>query len=303
VVIAQAGAILGVVAGLMAVKTLILFALARLLGSSPLDSLHIGLTLSQGGEFAFVLFSEASRAGLIGSDATTFLTAAVTVSMALTPLTIAVSDRAIDALAERQKARASDIPDERSAVVLVGFGRMGQLIAQILYSAHVRFTAIDNDEARIDAARRYGFRVYFGDVRRADILRAAGADTARLVILAIDDAEASLLAVDQIRRDFPTTRLAVRAVDRAHALALMERDVEVFQRETVESALSLGRQALHLLGLSDTRIETVSEDVRRRDLDRLDRQHLEGNLRAGRDLLHQRTPRAPEASDPAGDRS
>jgi glutathione-regulated potassium-efflux system protein KefB len=180
---------------------------------------------------------------------------------------------------------ADDFAEARGSVLVIGWGRFGQIVSQCLLAEGIEVTAIDSDAEMIRQAGRFGFKVYYGDGTRLDVLRAAGAIKARLVAVCVDNRDAASRIVDLIRTEFPGSELYVRSYDRRHSLQLIAKGVSFELRETYESALAFGRKTLEALGLDPERALAVEEFVRRRDLDRLVLQQAEG-IAAGKDLLH-----------------
>ncbi|MCL4153625.1 UNVERIFIED_CONTAM: hypothetical protein GTU68_011921 [Idotea baltica] len=279
---------IGVAAGVsivMVVKGSYLWVLSRSTGSPNSDALRIAVTLPQGGEFAFVLFTAA-----IGNSLLDYQT--------LTP----VACLGLDKLAARVKARGVENPsietfeEATPTVLVVGFGRFGMVVAQILTSEGLEITAIDNRPDRIQYARKQGYKVFYGDATRADVLAAAGADKAALVAMCIENDKVMAKAIDLVRDGFPDTLIFCRATDRAHALDLTKRGVDFQIRETFESSVVFGRAALEALGTPLDRIDQIEEDVRYRDEERLAVQLTEG-MYAGADRLHKVTPRRPQPKE------
>jgi len=278
----------GVIA-LLAVKGGVLFLLCRLFGSSTAEALRIAAILPQGGEFAFVLFSVAVAQGLMAAGLANLLTAGVTLSMAATPLVGLLAERLLRRMRANKAPALPDGPEaaEVGEVIVAGFGRVGQIVAQLMAARGIGVTAVDHDPGRIDIARRYGNKVYFGDVRRLDVLEAAGAADARAIFLCVDDPAAVNEAVDRLRGRFPNAALLVRAFDRNHVLQLMQRDVDDSVRETFESSIALGLQGLRQLGVDGPQLEAIEQEFRRRDRERLAVQQVEGEY-AGSDLVFTR---------------
>ncbi|WP_415713789.1 monovalent cation:proton antiporter-2 (CPA2) family protein [Roseibium sp.] len=276
----------------MILKGGFLWALSRGTGSPNSDALRIAVTLPQGGEFAFVLFTAAVSNSLLDYQTANLLNAIVIITMLLTP----VACIGLDTLAARVKARGVENPSietfEEAAptVLVIGFGRFGMVVAQILTSEGLEITAIDNRPDRIAYARKMGYQVYYGDATRADVLSAAGAGKAALVAMCIENDKVMGKAIDLIREGFPETLIFCRATDRAHMLDLTKRGVDFQVRETFESSVVFGRAALEALGTPLDRIDQIEEDVRHRDEERLAVQLSEG-IYAGKDQLHRVTPR------------
>lgn len=279
---------------LMAVKATIIYALARLSGSPHADAVRIGGVLAQGGEFAFVLFGAAATAGVMPVETSHLLIATVTLSLALTPLVFALANRAARARAEEP---ASDFSDAKGKVIIIGFGRFGQVVAQFLMSQGIEVTAIDYNVEQIRAATRFGFQVYYGDGTRLDVLRAAGAADATLIALCVVKHDVALRMVDLIRAHFPLAKLYVRSRDRMHSLELLKRDVDYQIRETYESAVAFGVAALEGLGFAREAAKDVEAEMRRRDAERLALQLAEGEA-AGGHLIHTRPVRPEPLLEP-----
>jgi len=244
--------VLGLVAGLVIVKALLLYALAT---RYPLPGPQRGpfaLALSQGGEFAFVLFSAATATRALAADIAGLLVGVVALSMMTTPLLLGLHDRFIEPrlrLSGAGPARPMDtIADADHPVIVAGFGRFGQIVARLLNANGIETTVLDHDPEHIDSIRRFGFKVFYGDAARLDLLRAAGADHARLLVLAIDDRAQALKIVDLVHEHFPHLTILARAWDVRHLLELRDKGVIGVERETFEGALRLGEQALHRLG-------------------------------------------------------
>lgn len=292
--------VLTLVAAVMGVKTLVIMGLAKLFGKDWLSALKMGLLLSQGGEFGFVLFAEAQRGLLLEPQAVQLFGAVVTVSMALTPIIFALSMRL------RLPGRGRTAPDGPEAAVhgpgtegraiVVGMGRVGQVVAQMLRARGVEVTAIDFDPEQIEVARRFGNKVYFGDGRRVDILRAAGVEEASLLVYAVDGPWDPVATLGPVWAVWPDLPVLARAHDRMHWLSLKRSGVERAVRETFESGVMLGREALAELGTAAGMIDAIEAEYRRRDAERLDLQLCSGDDLSGVDKLI----RGPIALDAAG---
>lgn len=258
--------ILAMGAALLGIKTLVLFGIARALKVGGRDALRFGLLLSQGGEFAFVLFTQAGALNLLPAEMIARLNLVVALSMAATPLLLKLVQRLWPAPRTSHRSTEDEpAPHGQPAVILAGFGRFGQIIGRILVSRRIPFTALDSNPDHIDTVRRFGNEVYFGDVTRLDLLHTAGLQHARIMVLAIDDVQASLRAVRLIREHFPHITLIVRARDRYHAYSLMAEGVEHVIRETLDSSLRAAQTTLAQLGMPET---TAIELVRTfRDVD------------------------------------
>ncbi|MEJ8473524.1 monovalent cation:proton antiporter-2 (CPA2) family protein [Roseibium algae] len=280
------------VLAVMLIKGVFLWGLTRGSGSSNSDAFRVAVTLPQGGEFAFVLFTAAIGAGILPFETANLLNSIVILTMLMTPLACL----GLDWVAERLKQSGVENPvietfeDAAPTVVVVGFGRFGMTVAQILTSEGLEVRAIDNRPDRIAYARKLGYKIYYGDATRADVLAAAGANKAALIAMCIENDRVMGRSIDLIRDGFPGALVFCRATDRAHALELTRKGVDYQIRETFESSLAFGKAALESLGTPLDRIAQIEEDVRRRDEERLQMQLTEG-LFAGADRLHGVTPR------------
>ena len=252
--------LLAVTAGFLAIKIVAVAALARLGRCRGESAWRLGFTLPEGGEFAFVLFTLAARQRILSAAVADLLTLAVTLSMMLGPLLLIAHER-ISARWLREPAAPYDTIDERDmAVISAGFGRFGQIVARVLRVRRLSFTALDSNQTNVDFVRRFGNEVYYGDASRLDLLRAAGAATARVLVLAIDDVEASLRTAALVREQFPQLKVYARARNRQHAFSLMDLGVEVIVRETYGSSLEMAGKVLEALGESPS---AAREAVRR----------------------------------------
>jgi glutathione-regulated potassium-efflux system protein KefB len=239
------------VAALMAVKFALLFALGLKPGGlGRRESLLLASVLALGGEFAFVVFSEAGKAGLLDAATRDRLVAIVGISMALTPLLLIAMLRLAGAAGAAKPKRPYDaIHDDHPQVLIAGFGRFGQIVARLLLAQRVPFVAIEHDAEQVDFVRRFGNKIYYGDPARPDLLRAAGAANVRVFVIAVDTVESSLRTVRVIRRHYPDAKVFARARDRRHAWQLMDLGATVM-RETFVSSLEMGRDVLVALGMA-----------------------------------------------------
>jgi glutathione-regulated potassium-efflux system protein KefB len=289
VIAANALLLIGGVALYLAVKVAIAAALARLFGASRGDALRIGALLGAAGEFAFVLIPLILANRLISTEAASLLSAAAALSLVASPLLARLAERAADRFEPRAADPDEDYWDARGQVLVIGFGRVGQIAAQLLLAEGVETTLIDANAQRVEQAARFGFKVYYGDGGRLDVLRAAGAGEARAILVCIDDQEVTKRVVEMLQASFPLAELVVKAYDRGHALDLYRAGVEKVVRETFESALLLGRMGLEAVGIDPERAAEIEEDVRRRDAQRLELQRVEG-ITAGRHLAYTNKP-------------
>ncbi|MFD1791121.1 monovalent cation:proton antiporter-2 (CPA2) family protein [Ochrobactrum teleogrylli] len=272
----------------MLLKMFGIYAVARLFRASNREAVERAVLMAQGGEFAFVLYAAATAVNIIDAEANAILTATIIVSMALTPIMIILHDR----LMPKPAPSMEDVEtaDNLSAsVLLIGFGRFGQIVSQPLLGNSCSISIIETNTDAIRNAKDFGFKVYFGDGSRLDILHAAGAHHARLIVISVDDREASLKIAELVKAEFPLVPVLARSLDREHAIELINAGVEYQIRETFESALALGEKALEMLDVDEEERARVMEDVRRRDSDRLTIELTEG-IYAGRDLIHGNAP-------------
>src|SRR5680860_172289 len=268
VLVAQPGALLAIVIGLVLVKGSIPYGLGRWWGLGNAQARRLGIVLSQGGEFAFVLFSVGMFEGVISRETASLLTLAVTLSMAATPLLLLVDDRISRALQPAPPDYEMP-PDGDHHVIIAGFGRFGQIVARVLRARHIPFTALDSGIDQVDFVKRFGSRIYYGDAGRLDILRAAGIDKALAFVLAIDSVDASVRVAEIVRRHFPDLPLYARARDRIHVHRLMDLGVTIIERETFLSALELTKRLLRGLGLRPAEVKRLLETFKRLDEKRL----------------------------------
>src|SRR6476620_9948634 len=268
IVVAEPLKLIAIVIGLVAMKAVILYALGRWWGLKSEPSRRLGLAISQGGEFAFVLFAAGVGAHVIGQHLADLLVLAVTLSMAATPLLLLIDETIFRAL-EPEKPEYEVPPEGDQHVIVAGFGRFGQIVARVLRARRIPFTALDSNVEQVDFVKRFGSRIYYGDAGRLDILRAAGADKARAFVLAIDDVDASLRVAEMVRKHFPDLPVYARARDRIHVHKLMDLGVEIIERETFLSALELTHRLLRGLSLSQAEATPLLPTFKRQDEKRL----------------------------------
>lgn len=270
----------------MAVKALVIYFACRLFSTSHADSVRTSGILSQHGEFGFVLFASAASIGVLDSKTSSFLVAMVVLSMTLTPLSVWIANKFLTKVSKAEEPE-EDFHGAESPVLMIGFSRMGQVTAQALLASGEDVTVIDNNPNVIKQAAKFGFRIYFGNGARKEVLISAGIKRAKLVCITTHTPEITNRIVDMIAREFPEKMMYVRAYDRAHTIQLLDKNVKYHIRETFESALSLGGEMLKGLGYEAGEISDILDNVRRLDHDRLMIQYREG-LYAGMDILHTR---------------
>jgi glutathione-regulated potassium-efflux system ancillary protein KefC len=251
----------------LAIKTGVLLLLGRYFEILPQQRQLFAIVLSQGGEFAFVIFGAAATADVLSADSASILMVAVALSMVCTPLLLLLHDKLIAPHFRAMNTRPDDIiEDENAPVIIAGFGRFGQIIGRLLHANQIRVTVLDHDPDQIDLLRKFGYKVFYGDATRMDLLHAAGAGKARALVVAIDGVEESLALVEAARKEFPDLPILARARNVSHYYDLMDRGVSIIERETFEAALSLGRKALEQLGFSEDRARGVAMKFREHNL-------------------------------------
>ena len=281
VVMANPLFVVAMAAALVVVKAAVIFGLARLFGMGVRPAFGLGLLLSQGGEFGFVLFTQAQEALLIEPQAASLFGAVVTLSMATTPFLLMIARRFEHAqVAEGQKPEGPENAANTSAIV-VGFGRFGQTVAQMLIGHGISVTLIDHKPEQIEVSGNFGAKVYYGDGRRIDLLRRAGADDAQIIAFCTDDGAFGPSELNPILESFPQAALFVRVFDRRHLIAVRDLDLAGTVREVFESAMRMGIDILQSVGASEDQIIAVEGRHREQDLARLEAQGATGDLHAG----------------------
>ena len=280
--------ILGGALLILFLKTTLNYLLLRVGKLCISDAARAAVLLATIGEFSFVIVPLAENIGTISARQASILTAVAALTMFFGPVLVKGLEPFLSWLEKRRATDETieeDFTGAEGEVLVIGFGRYGQVANQMFLAAEKNVTVIDRNIDRIRSAGKFGFKVYYGDGRRLDVLRAAGAEKAAVIAICVDDREAASTIVEMAVRAFPQAKLFVRAYDRVHALDLMERGVKFPFRETFDSALSFGREALMALGIPEDEAEDIRLDVKRRDIQRLHRQRDEGIL-GGTDLLH-----------------
>ncbi|PUA17632.1 glutathione-regulated potassium-efflux system protein KefC [Glaciimonas sp. PCH181] len=249
VFLAQPGLVLALVGGFLLIKITTLYVLGKLFNIPRPQQFLFAVLLSQGGEFAFVVFGAAAAAKIFTPETSSILVVVVALSMVTTPLLLIFYDKVIAPYFAAARKRPDDvIDDNENPVIIAGFGRFGQIIGRLLLANKIGLTVLDHDPDQIDLLRKFGLKVFYGDATRIDLLRAAGIAKARLLVVAIDDIEGSLRLIAAVRHAYPLLTIAARARNITHYYDLMDLGVTVIERETFDSALQLGRQALRQLG-------------------------------------------------------
>ncbi|MDR3474039.1 MAG: monovalent cation:proton antiporter-2 (CPA2) family protein [Devosia sp.] len=282
VVVQNAGIIALCVVGYKIAKGVVVYGVARVLGADNRLAIERGVLMAQGGEFAFVLYSTAASLGVIDAPHSAIFTAVVIMSMVLTPFTVMGLRLLPKPRPSMDGIEVADGLQER--ILVIGFGRFGQIAAQPLLAQGHRVAIIDNDTEMIRVAGRFGRKVYYGDGRRLDVLQAAGAGTAEMILICIDDKAAAIRIAELVKAEFPLAKVMSRAYDRGHAIELVKAGVDFQLRETLESAIAFGGEAVRMLGGSEEEVTEAKERVREFDARRFELQVL-GGVAAGRDLL------------------
>lgn len=279
--------IVGMALVLVAVKVALIVPLGMLFRMPKGQALALGLLLSQGGEFAFVLFAQARGALLIAPEAASMFSAIVTVSMVTTPFLLMIARR-LEFSTKDEDGNGLDGPEQatRSTAIIVGYGRFGQTVAQMLMGKGCKVTLIDRKPAQIEQSSQFDIKVHYGDGTNIDLLRRAGADEVNLLIFALDDRNLSAAALQEILEAFPQASVLVRAYDRRHLMSLTELNLGGVVREVYESAVAMGRTALERLGLDPDQVDEIERQYRENDRKRLDVQISSGALEAAKDLMY-----------------
>ncbi len=260
--------VLAIVVGLIAIKAGILFVLGRRAGLEAGPARRLALALSQGGEFAFVLFAAGIAAGVLERPFCDLLAVAVTLSMAATPILLRI-DELMLAKAKPMLRAFDELPDKEGHVVIAGFGRVGQIVARILSAKRIPVTALDIDPEQVDFVRKFGAQIFYGDASRYEILEAAQTGKARAFVLAIDDVEGSLRTARMVRQNYPHVPIYARARDRRHVHQLMDEGITIMRRETFLASIDLTREVLRGLGLPEREVRFTVDTFQAMDRRRL----------------------------------
>jgi glutathione-regulated potassium-efflux system ancillary protein KefC/glutathione-regulated potassium-efflux system protein KefB len=270
--VAETWLIAGLTLALLALKAVVLFPLCRWQGLDRKEAMRGALVLAQGGEFAFVLLTAGSNAGLVETGTRDLAALVVTLSMALTPLLTALGERLLGSGGRTQRPFDDISADHENQVVIAGFGRVGQIVARVLTMHHIPFTALDANPEHVDFVRKFGNETYFGDARRLDVLRAAGVARARALVVALDDEKASEQIVRGVKSTFPRVKVFARARTRHHEIVLRQAGVDFVLRDTLLSSLGIATELLTDLGFARHEAEAIVERFREHDARTLERQ-------------------------------
>jgi glutathione-regulated potassium-efflux system protein KefB len=266
--------VVGLALGLALVKFALVFGIARATGHERDPAWRLAVALAQGGEFAFVLFALAGSLGVLATAASELLVLVVTVSMLVAPIAFAVQDRIVDPwLAQRGAPEFDVIDGPGNPVIIAGYGRVGQVVSRVIRMVGLSFTALESSFQQVDFVRRYGGKVYYGDASRVDLLNAARAGEAKLLVLAIDDVDASVKTAQVVRRHFPELPIIARARNRTHYFQLRNLGIRNIFRETFPASVDMARLALLMLGMAPAATERTIALFRRHDEERLDAQY------------------------------
>ncbi|MBI1889910.1 MAG: glutathione-regulated potassium-efflux system protein KefC [Burkholderiales bacterium] len=310
VLLSRPALILGLVAAFLFIKIGMLYLLSKRIAIPVAERALFAFLLSQGGEFAFVVFGAAAGARIFDAQTTSILMVVVALSMAVTPLLLVSYDKFIVPRFLMQSRRPDDnIEPQDSPVIIAGFGRFGQIIGRFLLANRIRATILDHDPDQVDLVRKFGFKVFYGDATRSDLIRAAGAQTAKIIVVAIDDVSQSLALVDMIKRDFPHLKILARARNVTHYYDLLDRDVSIIERETFDASLQLGGKVLQELGYETARVQDLLQKFRTHNLKTLldvypyykDQHQMISMAKQGRKELEDMFARDAEASGKEGD--
>lgn len=267
------GRIIAITLGLMLTKALLVMFIAKLAGAKRPVAIKLGFTLAQGGEFAFVLFGVATSAKIINDDINDTLIMAVTLSMLIAPFLFILYDKLLAPIFERQEEREFDtIVNQERPVIIAGFGRFGQIIARVLATHQIPFTALDKSTQQVDFVRRFGSEIYYGDASHLELLEAAGVANARVVVLAMDDVEASIKTAELLHQHYPQIPVHARARNRFHSYKLLDAGVKKIYRETLGSSLEMAQGVLQNIDFSAYQAQQVVSAFREFDETLLKRQ-------------------------------
>jgi glutathione-regulated potassium-efflux system protein KefB len=289
-----------IVAGVLAMmlgKAICIYGVARLLGSHHREALDRSILMAQGGEFAFVLYAAAAQANVISAEVNANMTAIVVLSMVLTPLVVIVAKKIIPAPTPSLHG-VETAEGVSGSALLIGFGRFGQVVSQLLLARDMNVTIIDSDADSIRSAREFGFQVYYGDGARLDVLRTSGAEKVSFIAVCVDKPEVANKIVELVKAEFRQARLLVRAYDRIHARELTLAGADYQIRETFESALLFGEQALREVEVPEEEIMAIVEDIRGRDRERMLAELSTGGLESSRKFIHGNLPKPSPLVEP-----
>ncbi|MBH2001340.1 MAG: cation:proton antiporter [Moraxellaceae bacterium] len=287
--------ILSGVVTMMFAKSLMIYIVARLTKSRHTEALDRALLMAQGGEFAFVLFSAAVTSQVIDNTVKSNLTAIIVLSMVLTPI-LGILFKRFTETKDSVSLDNVDIAEGLSgSILMIGFGRFGQVTSQLLLARGVDVTIIDNDIDMIQNAEKFGFKIYYGDGCRLDILHASGASTAEAIVICVDSKQTTNRIVELVTHEFPLAKVLVRSYDREHSLHLVKQQVDYMIRETFESAIKFGEVILEQLGVDEDEVRMISNEIRERDNERFETEIAADDVYAGVGLQYSHSHPRPTA--------
>lgn len=271
---AQPGLVALVLVGFLALKMVVLWLIARSVHLAPAERPVFTLLLAQGGEFAFVVFQQAAGAQVLSPALTSVLIGAVALSMLLTPLLLVAFDKLLLPRYRGARAASAGLQElaepQEAPVIIAGFGRYGQIVGRLLYVNGLKATVLEHDAEQIEVLRRFGFTLHYGDATRLDLLRKAGAASAKVLVIAIDDMEQSLKVADLAREQFPQLQVVARARNVQHYYALRERGVTLIERETLDASLRSARSVLEIMGWHPHRARNLAMRFRRHNVEQIE---------------------------------
>ncbi|QHH97413.1 MULTISPECIES: monovalent cation:proton antiporter-2 (CPA2) family protein [Acinetobacter] len=283
------------VLAMMFAKALMIYIVARVTKSPHTEALDRALLMAQGGEFAFVLFAAAVSAQVIDNSVKSNLTAIVVLSMVLTPILGIIFKRFTETKDEINLDNVNIAEGLSGSVLMIGFGRFGQVTSQLLLARGVDVTIIDNDIDMIQNAEKFGFKIYYGDGCRLDILHASGASSAQAIVVCVDSKETTNRIVELVTHEFPLAKLLVRSYDREHSLYLVKHKVDYMIRETFESAIKFGGVILQELGVDEDEVQRITDEIRDRDDERFETEIAADDVYAGVGLQYTHSHPRPTA--------
>lgn len=283
------------VLAMMFAKALMIYIVARVTKSPHTEALDRALLMAQGGEFAFVLFAAAVSAQVIDNTVKSNLTAIVVLSMVLTPIVGILFKRFTETKDQINLDNVTVAEGLSGSILMIGFGRFGQVTSQLLLARGVDVTIIDNDIDMIQNAEKFGFKIYYGDGCRLDILHASGAATAQAIVVCVDSKETTNRIVELVTHEFPLAKLLVRSYDREHSLYLVKQKVDYMIRETFESAIKFGGVILQELGVEQDEVQRITDEIRDRDEERFETEIAADDVYAGVGLQYTHTHPRPTA--------
>jgi glutathione-regulated potassium-efflux system protein KefB len=289
--------ILAAVLGYMLTKAAGIYAVARLFRASNRESIYRAAIFAQGGEFAFVLYAAALSAGIFDGRINAILTATIIISMALTPIGLMIVRRIVPAPVQQSMEGVEEANNLAGSVLIIGFGRFGQVVSQSFLARGCDIAIIDTDTEMIRAAADFGFKIYYGDGTRLDVLRTSGAGSAKMIAVCVDNRQTANRILELAKAEFPLAQTLVRSYDREHALELIHAGVDFQIRETFESAMKFGEEALRRLEVPEEELAEIMQRLRERDAERVSLE-IAGGLMAGRVLMQGNVPRPTPFTEP-----